>query len=244
MRVKFLVAAVLSLSLMVPTAVWADEIDDIMSEIESEDGPAESTDPGEAEEQVILPEIGDEDQLALFVLDRGYYFTSDMGVFINFGGTRGNSNLQPFTSIAFGRDFGEYYSLQFTASQGYVSQNPLTANDDASQTSTGNMTADYSLSSFTLDNILAIRPSARFAIELSAGPGVTRLNPDLTAANATAANAGSQPSWAFHMVEGIDLKYLTLLTDFTAGISLNLFTVFVKPVIVGVSASAAVRYTF
>ena len=108
MRVKFLVAAVLSLSLMVPTAVWADEIDDIMSEIESEDGPPESTDPGE--EQVILPEIGEEDQLAVFVLDRGFYFASDLGVLINVGGTRGNSNVQPFMSIILGYDVDEIFS--------------------------------------------------------------------------------------------------------------------------------------
>ena len=236
MRVKFLVAAVLSLSLMVPTAVWADEIDDIMAEIESDDGPAESTGPGE--EQVILPEIGDEDQLAVFVLDRGFYFASDLGVLINVGGTRGNSNVQPFMSIILGYDVDEIFSGEMYFSQGYVSQNPLTSNDDPASGSGGNMTADYSLTNVGVAAVAAWRPTARFAIEGNAGGGVTRLNPLLTTAN-----LGSHPAWAPHLGAGLDLKYLTLLTDFSAGLSLNGFFV-IKPQIIAVSAAAVVRYTF
>ena len=82
MRVKFLMAVALSLSLLVPTVASADEIDDIMSEIESEETSLKEGDLGandENDERIILPEIGDEDQLAVFVLDRGFYFASDLG---------------------------------------------------------------------------------------------------------------------------------------------------------------------
>lgn len=240
MRVKFLVAVALSFSLMAPSVVWADEIDDIMSEIESgEDVVSEQPVAVEKDEDnVILPEIGDEDQLAVFVLDRGFYFASDLGVLINLGGTRGNSNIQPFISTVFGYDVNDIFSGEVYLAQGYVSQNPLTAADDPSQGLGGNLTADYSLTNLGVSGVAAWRPTARFALEGNVGGGVTRLNPLLTKAD-----LGSHAAWAPHVGGGFDLKYLTLLTDFTAGLSVNGFFV-ISPQILAVSASGVVRYTF
>ena len=239
MRLKLMVAMLLSVSLMMPGAVWADEIDDLMAEVESE----ESTEPGEdviaplEASAEILPEIGEQDQLAVFVLDRGFYFTSDVGVLINFGGTQEHSNVQPFISTTFGYDLNEYLSGQVYLSQGYVSQNPLTERDLPGGVM-GNGTADYSLTNFGAEVVGALRPTARFAIEGSAGAGITRLNPPLTAED-----GNSHSPWAPHLVGGVDFKYLTLLTDFTAGISINGYLI-LNPQILAVSASGVFRYTF
>lgn len=218
-----------------PGVVWADEFDDLMEEVESE----ESTDIDDVEDPVeILPEIGDADQLGVFVLDRGFYFTSDVGFVLNIGGMRGISNLQPFISTTIGYDIDENFSGQLYVSQGYVSQNPLTERDSPGGTM-GNGTADYSLTNFGLEMVAALRPTARFAVEASAGGGLTRMNPLLTAGDKT-----DQPAVAPHVVAGFDLKYLTLLTDFSAGVSVNGYTVIINPVIIAVSVSGVFRYTF
>jgi hypothetical protein len=103
----------------------------------------------------------------------------------------------------------------------------------------GNGTADYSLTNFGLEMVAALRPTARLAIEASAGGGVSRLNPLLTAYDGT-----DQPGFAPHVVAGVDLKYLTLLTDFSAGVSVNGYTIIINPMVIAVSVSGVFRYTF
>ena len=236
MRLKLVLAWMLSVGVVLPGTVWADEIDDLMAEVESEESiEIEEDFSGTSTE--ILPEIGEEDQLAVFVLDRGFYFTSDVGVLINFGGTQNNSNVQPFISTTVGYDINEYFSGQFYLSQGYVSQNPLSERDMPGGVM-GNGTADYSLTNFGLEAVGALRPTARFAVEGSAGTGVTRLNPLITAEDGS-----SHLAWAPHVVAGVDFKYLTLLTDFSAGISINAYMV-LNPQILSVSAAGVFRYTF
>jgi len=224
MRFKWIIATVMSLSLMTPALGWADEIDDLMSEIESSE--EETLTGGEGASLEILPEIGDSDQLAVFVLDRGFYFSSDVGVLINLGGVNKHSNVQPFISTTIGYDVNEYLSGQVYLSQGYVSQNPLAEEDRYG-------TADYSLTNMGGEVVGAWRPTARFAMEGSLGAGLTRLNPLVS-------NYGA---WAPHVVGGMDFKYLTLLTDFTAGIAINGYMV-LNPRILAISTAAVVRYTF
>ena len=224
MRFKWITATVMCLSLMTPAISWADEIDDLMSEIEGSEEET-STDLGDASLE-ILPEIGDSDQLAVFVLDRGFYFSSDVGVLINLGGVKKYSNVQPFITTTVGYDIKEYISGQAYLSQGYVSQNPLAEEDRYG-------TADYSLTNMGAEVVGAWRPTPRFAMEGSFGAGLTRLNP-------LVANYGA---WAPHVVGGVDFKYLTLLTDFTAGIALNGYMV-LNPQILAISTAAVVRYTF
>ena len=224
--------AILMATMIVPVTVMAEN-----DELDSLDGPdssVELVDKSEDPSTEILPEIGDEDQLAVFVLDRGLYFASEVGVFINLGGLNGNSNLQPFISTTLGIDIDEIFSGQFVVSQGYVSQNPLTEADLNPQTGT----LDYSLTSFTLEAVAAARVS-RFAAEVNLGAGLTRINPQLHASDFT-----RLAGWSPHVVGGVDFKYLTLLTDFSAGISLNAIYVLMQPSILGLSASGVLRYTF
>ena len=103
--------AILMATMIVPVTVMAEN-----DELDSLDGPdssVELVDKSEDPSTEILPEIGDEDQLAVFVLDRGLYFASEVGVFINLGGLNGNSNLQPFISTTLGIDIDEIFSGQF-----------------------------------------------------------------------------------------------------------------------------------
>lgn len=194
--------------------------------------------PAPAPVAAPLPQIGDEDQLAVFVLQRGFYLSSDLGVFMTFGGVRGYSNVQPFLSIKAGYDIGNYISVQLALSSGYASGNALSMNDAPG--TTGQQVQNYGLFNAGLEVVGALRPTKRFAIEPKLGGGITLINPQPTDPNDVALVVQSP---APHIAFGVDLKYLTLLTDFTAGVSLSGYYV-VGPNIIGAAAAFVVRYTF
>lgn len=182
-------------------------------------------------DEAALPQIGAEDQLAVFELERGAYFATDLGVFITLGGVQGNSNVQPFMSIKLGHDIGDYVSVQASFAAGYSAGNPVSEEDIRVASEA---TANYELLNMGVEVVGAIRPSPRFAIEPKVGGGVTRITPKMASTDAP-----MKP----HVVGGVDFKYLTLLTDFTAGITVNAYYV-PGPNILGIGTGAVVRYTF
>ncbi|MEE8410208.1 MAG: adventurous gliding motility protein CglE [Myxococcota bacterium] len=185
------------------------------------------------------PEIG-EDQLAVFALRRGFYFSSDLGIFMTFAGVNGFSNVEPFMALKAGFDIGDYVSVQAVFSGGYASGNPISENDRPGNG--GFDIANYSLFNMGIEIVGAIRPTERFAIEPKIGGGLTRLSPAPT--DPGDINVTVSP-FVPHAAFGVDLKYLTLLTDFTAGISLTGYAVIVGSTVVPAGAAAfVVRYTF
>ncbi len=231
-------ASIILVSLLSVGAAYAQESTDpeAGSTVEAADSDAQPATSEEASKP--LPSIGGEDQLAVFTLQRGFYFSSDLGVFMTFGGVLPYSNVQPYLSMKAGFDVNDYLSVQLSLSHGYSSGNPRTDADQPG--STGQQTANYSLLNVGGEVVFAIRPTERFAIEPMLGGGLTRIYPQISdPKNPSQALGAAAPHAAF----GVDFKYLTLLTDFTAGVSLTGYYI-IGPNIPAAGASFVVRYTF
>ena len=189
-----------------------------------------------------LPQIG-EDQLAVFVLNRGFYCNGDLGVFMTFAGVRGYSNVQPFVAIKAGFDIGNYISVQLAFASGHSSSNPMSNMDSPANPSGAgsNAVTSFGLLLMGAEVVGAIRPTERFAIEPRVGGGIARLSPAPTSPSNPAVSIGSVVP---QVGGGLDLKYLTLLTDFSAGVSLAGYLIVAPKLIPAASAAASVRYTF
>lgn len=181
-----------------------------------------------------------EGKLAIFELERGLYVASDLGVFLTFGGVNGVSNVQPYLGLKVGHDLGDYFGVQLALAAGYASGNPVSENDVAGAGVGGREIEDYSLLSASVEGVAAWRPTERFAVEPKLGAGITRIYPALTSPQDPTATLNPV---APQVGGGIDLKYLTLLTDFSAGISLTAYYV-IGPNIPALGTGAVVRYTF
>lgn len=179
-----------------------------------------------------------EDRLANFVLQRGAYVSADLGMFVAFGGLAGNSNAQPFLALHAGFDINDYFSVQATMSGGYVSGNAPSEADDPN--AGGQQVQSYDLLNFGGEIVASYRPTERFALEPRFGGGVTRNNPAFTDPNdVTVVMSTVNP----HIVAGLDLEYLTLLTDFSAGASFTFYYI-LGPNIPALGSALSVRYTF
>jgi hypothetical protein len=188
--------------------------------------------PGEA------PREGGEGQLAVFVLQRGFYFSSDVGVFMSFGGTNGYSNIQPYLAVKAGFDVNQSLSVQLAMAHGYVSENPISSFDTAD--GGGQHTSSFGLIAISGEASYAFRPTPRFAIEPRLGAGVTHIYPALTdPSDARVTLSSINP----HVTGGADFKYLTLLTDFSAGASLTGYFI-IGPNIPAAALALVVHYTF
>lgn len=182
----------------------------------------------------------DDDKLANFVLQRGLYVGADFGTFISLGDTKGVSNVQPYVALRIGYDLSKSLSLQATASAGYVAENPISDFDNPDITPNGTGVTSYDLLNLTGELVYALRLTERFAIEPKVGAGFSRINPlptdpknsDLLVRRMNLA-----------LIGGVSFTYLTLLTDFSAGISAT-FLMLPTPGIVGLGTAFTVRYTF
>jgi hypothetical protein len=88
--------------------------------------------------------------------------------------------------------------------------------------------------------VFAIRPTDRFAIEPKIGGGLTLMTPQVTDPEDPTQKLSPRVP---HVSTGIELKYLTLLTDFTVGAGVHLFYL-VGPDVVSLAEMLTVRYTF
>lgn len=232
------VATACALIQLASAPVWAQaegEGDDPAARAAEEAGDDEAGSKP-AGESKPLPQIGEEDTLAVFVLQRGFYVSTDLGVFFSLGGVKGYSNIQPYLGLHAGFDVNDFLSLQASVSGAYVSGNPIIPYESAVA---GNPIASYELLSIGAEVVGAYRPTQRFALEPKVGGGMSRTNPDPNVVDATM----SVPKMNPHISAGLDLKYLTLLTDFTAGLSGTFYYV-LGPNIPGLGLAFALRYTF
>lgn len=190
--------------------------------------------------QAAAPDGADDDKLANFTLQRGLYVGADFGTFISLGDTAGVSNLQPYVALHLGYDLSNNLSLQATASAAYVAENPISDLDDPAVTPGGTGVTSYDLLNVTGELVYALRLTQRFALEPKVGAGFSRINPLPTDPD--------NPEFLVKrmnlaLVGGLGFTYLTLLTDFSAGIAAT-FLVLPGPGIVGLGTSFSVRYTF
>jgi len=243
---RFYLLGALLLGLLLPYQAMAQDLEDddlfteeeeslSLDELKKAQADAEARDPN--------AQIG-EDRLANFELDRGWYLSSDVGVLISLGNQAGYSNLQPFVSVRGGYDLSDMFSVQGSVSMGYISQNPISAYDDPStaESYTGKKIASYDLTMFAIEGLASFRPTQRIAIEPKLGAGLTLFSPTPTDTANPCTDCGMSPL-APHVMAGVDIKYLTLLTDFSAGVSLGSYFV-IGPNVLAVSGAFLVRYTF
>mgnify|MGYP001223311392 CR=1 FL=1 len=237
-NILMIVGLAFAVTLVTPQLAWAqEEEEDLLEELDEYEAELDGTEEDEAGDGEDLPEIGEEDQLAVFELQRGYYISTDMGVFLTFGGASGMSNVQPYLGVNAGVDLNEYFSVQGVVSTGYASGNAISENNQPIY-ATGKQ--NYGLFNMGVQLVAALRPGQRFALEPKVGGGLTSMNPALT--DPADSNA-DLPAVTAHVSGGLDLKYLTLLTDFTAGMSLTGYYI-LGPNIPAVGAAFTLRYTF
>ena len=254
---KLYLLGALLVGFLLPFQVMAQDVDDdLFMEDEEESVSLDELKQAQADAEAQDPnaQIG-EDRLANFELDRGFYLSSDLGVLISLGGTRGYSNLQPFVSVRSGYDLNDMFSVQGSVSMGYISQNAVSEYDLPQATAAypnggqGRKIYSYDITMFAIEGLASFRPTERIAIEPKLGAGVTLLSPAPTDAAVAAAGGCNQTTGcamsplAPHAMAGVDIKYLTLLTDFSAGVSMNGYFV-IGPNILAVSGAFLVRYTF
>jgi len=181
------------------------------------------------------------DRLANFVLHRGFFFASDVGVLVGWGGVNSFSNAQPYLSMKAGLDLGDAWSVQGVLAHGYIADNPMSQFDQAGGSAYGGQeTSSFSLLAVHGEASYALRPVERLVVAPRLGFGVVRMYPELTVPSNPMATYGPV---APHVVAGVDIEYLTLLTDFSAGASLTEFYV-IGPGLSATALSFIVRYTF
>lgn len=184
-----------------------------------------------------LPEIG-QDRLAVFVLRRGFYTAADLGVGMTFGGVRGYSNVQPYVAVRLGFDIGNYVSLEAAFASVYASGNALSNND--APAAGGQEVQNYGMFMMGADVVGAFRATERFEIQPKLGGGMCRIDPQPTSPSDLNATVNAMNPY---VGGGVDFKYLTLLTDFSAGLSTTFYYV-LGPNIPALGLGFAVRYTF
>ncbi|MEM6730350.1 MAG: adventurous gliding motility protein CglE [Myxococcota bacterium] len=209
------------------------EEDDVPPAFRDEPVPDEVADPGDGEP---LPTIGQEDQLAVFELERGVYFSSDLGVFFTFGGATGSSNAQPYVAVHAGFDINDFLGVQASVAGAYVADNPPSDNELVSG---GQQVTSYQMFNLGAELVASLRPFNQIAFEPKVGGGVAFITPSLTdPADPNLILSDINPQLTF----GADIKYLTLLTGFTAGASFT-GTYVIGPDIPGLAVGLHVRYT-
>ncbi len=242
MKSNVIFSALLFLPLAAPSA-WAQ--DDVDAALASGSEASQSAAVADEAQQEELPEIGESASLQKFELGRGVYFSGDLGVFLSLGGVKGYSNVQPYMAVRAGFDLSDMISVQLSLGNGLVSGNPPSAHDDPNDPNGlgagGNQTSNYSTLNVGPEVVFAFRPTERIAIEPKIGGGISYVTPSLTQ-DATQAEPVLYSSVLPMASFGVDFKYLTLLTNFTAGISISGYYI-IGPNIPAVGAAFVVRYT-
>jgi hypothetical protein len=208
----------------------------------AETAAAASQEPVEPAQEVSQNIPEEEGKLAVFVLDRGWYFTSDLGMFMSLGGVRGYGDVEPYLALKGGYDFNDYLGVQIGLSTGYSSGNPASSADNPNNPSgaRGGSVVDYGLLNGSAELVGAYRFAERLSLEPHLGAGITRVHPALTSREDP---SQKQNAVAPHIVGGVDLRYLTLLSHFSAGVTVNAYYV-VGPNVFAMATGLSVRYTF
>lgn len=183
-----------------------------------------------------LPEIGQDDRYANFELERGGYFSSELGFFFTLGGAAGTSNAQPFLAVHAGFDINDFLSAQATMMGAFIADNPPSENELQVN---GQNVSSYQMLNLGVELVASYRPFERLALEPKLGGGIAHITPTLTDPSNPSEVLGTvNPQLTY----GMDFTYLTLLTGFTAGASFTGTYVF-GPGIPGFGFGLHVRYT-
>ncbi len=173
------------------------------------------------------------DKLAVFVLEKGWYLSTDLGVFFTFGGSRGYSSTQPYMMLKAGYDITDYLAIQLVLGAGFSA-------DNAANKAQGGP-SNYGIYILNPELVYSLRPLERLEIRLRAGAGMAILTPAPVDPNNP--RNGTLSAVNAQLSGGVDFVYLTLLTDFSAGVSTTGYYV-MGPNVTALSAGAFLKYTF
>ena len=171
-------------------------------------------------------------------VQRGFYIATDIGFFLTFAGQRGHSNVQPYIGFNLGYDFNKWLSLQLSVANGFNSNNAPGQQDNRS--TFPNAIPSYQLTNLGLQLVGMFMPHERVGLELKLGGGTSRISP---LPRSLRKEPNQESGWQGHIAAGFGVKYITLLTDFTAGLDISFY--FVLPAkIPALAITPTVRYTF
>ncbi len=171
-------------------------------------------------------------------VQRGFYIATDIGFFLTFAGERGHSNLQPYIGFNLGYDFNKWLSLQLSVANGFDSNNAVGPQDDKNKFSNG--IPSCQLTNLGLQLVGMFMPHERVGLELKLGGGTTRISP---LPRSLRKDPNQESGWQGHIAAGFGVKYITLLTDFTAGLDISFYLV-LPAKIPALAITPTVRYTF
>lgn len=242
-----------------------DDLDDEELEEAEAAAEADANAPSSVDARAATPggsEIGDSLGGATgFVFPRGFYVSSDLGVFFRLGtGYKGASglgegdrsvvrtysNAQPFIGLSFGYDLTDHFGVQASLGSGYVSGAAHVGAPQGFSADAGlDVPTDYSLNFMNIGVTGTYFFFDRLAVEGRVFGGAVLTSPKLITIEEVGLatwNAGG----------AIGLRYATLLTDVVVGVDVAAYVVGTTipssiggdPVIPAMSISPVVKYVF
>jgi hypothetical protein len=197
--------------------------------------PAQDDDEEDEKAKAELPPDPTGKLYGTFVVTRGFFISTDIGLAWTFGGAeRAISNTQPYVGINIGYDFTSWFSWQIHGGRGFNANSPLTPNQ-------ASRIRDFAWTNVQTGPVAWIKVWERLAIEVKLLGGIALLDP----VPIEQATDGITVNVVNPVVGGgIGLKYFTLLTNFTLGfeaafnyiIGVNVPALNVSPLVI--------RYTF
>jgi hypothetical protein len=249
--------------LALPNQAWAQADEEGGGE-EAPAAEAAAAEPQAGEVDPTRPDLAAAPDEQPFLIRRGFFAETDLGVFFTFGGYNTNesttnppfpkktlSNVQPYLGVVFGYDLlhSPQYSLSaglklsagYSGGAGRVSDAELQANDAVRTVAT--KSADFSVIEVGAALSFGYHVTDRVALTFKGDGGLAAVdpNPALAASEAGAASAAFAPTFGV----GAGVEYFTLLNDFSVGLDLRFAMVLVtNATIPGASISVPVKYTF
>jgi hypothetical protein len=176
-----------------------------------------------------------------FIFPRGFYTSSDLGMFMRLGGwtdgpecfrcqPRANSNAQPYIGLSVGYDVLDFLGVMLSFGTGYIANAaPLEGVADSPR--------DHGITFVNLNLIGTWYFLDRLALEGRVLGGGAFLVP---------APDVESPFYGGNAGGGIGLKYATLLTDVVVGVDANFYAVFTAGgvFIPAYSVSPVIKYVF
>lgn len=190
-----------------------------------------------------------------FKIKRGFFVSSDLGVFLTFGGrntnnpmlpSRPTSNIQPHLGIVAGYDIfhtdsfdfslGLRFAMGLSGGAGRVTAAELT---DPEATTKSN---DFSVIEAGAEVGLGFLLTDRLALTFKADGGAGIVDPDPSTTAGVAGAGGATFATTFGV--GLGIEFFTLLNDFSIGFTMRFQGVLVDGLIPGASFTIPIKYTF
>lgn len=190
-----------------------------------------------------------------FKIKRGFFASSDLGVFLTFGGrntnnpmlpSRPTSNIQPHLGVVVGYDvfhtdafnfsLGLRFAMGLSGGAGRVTA--AETSDPESTTKSNDFSVIEAGGEVGLGFLMTDRLALTFKVD--GGAGIVDPDPSTTAGEVGAGGAVFAPTFGV----GLGIEFFTLLNDFSVGFTMRFQGVLVDGLIPGASFTIPIKYTF